>query len=92
MLPPQHLERVVEQDFNLSSLAEELNTVGDDVSAKVETIQSLQDIAPQYDGEEQIEVRHQIIEGKKSYIELGGCTDVFTASAFLQKFAYIKDF
>ena len=72
MLPPQHLERVVEQDFNLSSLAEELNAVGDDVSTKVATIQSLQDIAPQYDGEEQIEVRHQIIEGKKSYIELVG--------------------
>ena len=72
MLPPQHLERVVEQDFNLSPLAEELSTINDDVSAKVTSIQSLQDIAPQYDGEEEIEVRHQIIEGKKSYIELMG--------------------
>ena len=55
MLPPQHLERVVEQDFNLSPLAEELSTINDDVSAKVTSIQSLQDIAPQYDGEEEIE-------------------------------------
>jgi hypothetical protein len=72
MLPPQHLERVVEQDFNLSPLAEELTTINDEVATKITNIQSLQDLEPQYEGEENIEVRHQIIEGKKSYIELMG--------------------
>lgn len=69
MLPPQHMEKAIDRDFNLSPLANEMSKVESQTVNNLSDVQSLQEIEPTYDGEENIEIRHQIIVGKKSYIE-----------------------
>lgn len=69
MLPPQHMEKAIDRDFNLSPLANEISKVESQTVNNLSDVQSLQEIEPTYDGEENIEIRHQIIVGKKSYIE-----------------------
>ena len=69
MLPPQHMEKAIDRDFSLSPLASEMSKVESETVNNLSDVQSLQEIEPTYDGEENIEIRHQIIVGKKSYIE-----------------------
>jgi hypothetical protein len=69
MLPPQHMEKAIDRDFNLSPLANEMSKIESQTVNNLSDVQSLQEVEPTYDGEENIEIRHQIIVGKKSYIE-----------------------
>ena len=72
LLPPQHLEQAIDQDFSKSLLAQDLIDVDNQLNQQVGEIQKLQEAEGQYIGEESIEIRHQILEGKKSYVELMG--------------------
>ena len=64
LLPPQHLEQAIDNDFSKSLLAQDLSDIDQQLSNQVSHIQSLQQAETQYSGEENIEIRHQILEVK----------------------------
>ena len=72
LLPPKHMNDAIEQDFSKSGLAQNMTSVETQLSDQVSTIDQLKQNLSRYDEQEQIEARHQIIVGKKTYIELLG--------------------
>jgi hypothetical protein len=72
MLPTKHLERAVEQDFANSLLANDMNMLDQQIGAEIATITSLQSNQHLYEGEDALEVEHQIIVGKRNYLERMG--------------------
>ena len=70
LLPPKHMNDAIEQDFSKSGLAQNMTSVETQLSDQVSTIDQLKQNLSRYDEQEQIEARHQIIVGKKTYIEL----------------------
>jgi len=72
LLPPKHMNNAIEQDFNKSGLAKNMTSVESEISDQVSSINELKKNLSLYNEEEKIEARHQIIVGKKSYIELLG--------------------
>ena len=72
LLPPKHMNDAIEQDFSKSSLAQNMTSVETQLSDQVSAIDQLKQNLSRYDEQEQIEARHQIIVGKKTYIELLG--------------------
>ena len=72
LLPPKHMNDAIEQDFSKSGLAQNMTNVETQLSDQVSAIDQLRQNLSRYDEQEQIEARHQIIVGKKTYIELLG--------------------
>ena len=72
LLPPKHMNDAIEQDFSKSGLAQNMTSVETQLSDQVSVIDQLKQNLSRYDEQEQIEARHQIIVGKKTYIELLG--------------------
>jgi hypothetical protein len=72
LLPPKHINDAIEQDFSKSGLAQNMISVETQLSDQVSAINQLKQNLSRYDEQEQIEARHQIIVGKKTYIELLG--------------------
>ena len=72
LLPPKHMNDAIEQDFSKSGLAQNMTSVETQLSDQVSAIDQLKQNLSRYDEQEQIEARHQIIVGKKTYIELLG--------------------
>jgi len=72
LLPPKHMNDAIEQDFSKSGLAQNMTSVETQLSDQVSAIDQLKQNLSRYTGQEQIEARHQIIVGKKTYIELLG--------------------
>ena len=72
LLPPKHMNDAIEQDFSKSGLAQNMTSVETQLSDQVSAIDQLKQNLSRYNGQEQIEARHQIIVGKKTYIELLG--------------------
>lgn len=72
LLPPKHMNDAIEQDFSKSGLAQNMTSVETQLSDQVSAIDQLKQHLSRYDEQEQIEARHQIIVGKKTYIELLG--------------------
>lgn len=72
LLPPKHINDAIEQDFNKSGLAQNMTSVETQLSDQVNAIDQLKQNLSRYNEQEQIEARHQIIVGKKTYIELLG--------------------
>ena len=72
LLPPKHMNDAIEQDFSKSGLAQNMTNVETQLSDQVSAIDQLKQNLSRYDEQEQIEARHQIIVGKKTYIELLG--------------------
>jgi hypothetical protein len=72
LLPPKHMNDAIEQDFSKSGLAQNMTSVETLLSDQVGAIDQLKQNLSRYNGQEQIEARHQIIVGKKTYIELLG--------------------
>jgi hypothetical protein len=72
LLPPKHMNDAIEQDFSKSGLAQNMTNVETQLSDQVSAIDQLKQNLSRYNGQEQIEARHQIIVGKKTYIELLG--------------------
>ena len=90
LLPPQHLEQAINQDFSKSLLAQDLINVDTQLNQQVGQIQTLQEAEGQYSGEENIEIRHQILEGKKSYVELMGDQLDLKRAKLSTKLNYLK--
>ena len=90
LLPPQHLEQAIDQDFSKSLLAQDLIDVDNQLNQQVGEIQKLQEAEGQYIGEESIEIRHQILEGKKSYVELMGDQLDLKRAKLSTKLNYLK--
>ena len=72
LLSPKHMNDAIEQDFSKSGLAQNMTSVEGQLSDQVSAINQLKQNLSRYDEQEQIEARHQIIVGKKTYIELLG--------------------
>jgi hypothetical protein len=72
LLPPKHMNDAIEQDFSKSGLAQNMTSVETQLFDQVSAIGQLKQNLSRYDEQEQIEARHQIIVGKKTYIELLG--------------------
>ena len=72
LLPLKHMNDAIEQDFSESGLAQNMTSVETQLSDQVSAIDQLKQNLSRYDEQEQIEARHQIIVGKKTYIELLG--------------------
>ena len=72
LLPPKHMNDAIEQDFSKSGLAQNMTGVETQLSDQISAIDQLKQNLSRYNGQEQIEARHQIIVGKKTYIELLG--------------------
>ena len=70
MLPSKHLENAVERDFASSPLANDMQTLDEDIQSKVTTIGTLQENQHLYEGAESLEVTHQIIAGKRDYLDM----------------------
>lgn len=70
MLPSKHLENAVERDFASSPLANDMQTLDEDIHSKVSSIGKLQENQHLYEGAESLEVTHQIIAGKRDYLEM----------------------
>lgn len=90
LLPPQHLEQAIDQDFSKSLLAQDLIDVDHQLNDQMSDIQTLQEAEGGYGGEENIEIRHQILEGKKSYVELMGAQLDLKRERLSTKLNYMK--
>lgn len=90
LLPPQHLEQAIDQDFSQSLLAQDLIDIDSQLNEQVSHIKGLQEVEEQYSGEENVEIRHQILEGKKSYVELMGEQLDLKRSRLSTKLNYLK--
>lgn len=90
LLPPKHMNNAIEQDFNKSGLAKNMTSVETQMSEQASAINELKKNLPIYDQEEKIEARHQIIVGKKSYIELLGKQIDLKQSRLNTKLALLK--
>ncbi len=69
VLPPKQLNRVLENDFKSSSLAATLNKKDIKIRDRQSKINKLNEAILSFDGEEKIELQHQIIIEKKDYIK-----------------------
>ena len=72
MLPSKHLEQAIERDFANSLLAGDMQTLDQQIGEEIANITSLQENQSLYEGEEALEVEHQIIVGKRNYLEMMG--------------------
>ena len=68
ILPPKQLDRVLNNDFRNSSLYLNLKTADDKIKSRYSKIDQLNKSIPQFKGDEQIELKHQVIVEKKEYI------------------------
>ena len=68
ILPPKQLDRVLNNDFRNSSLYLNLKTADDKIKSRYSKIDQLNKSIPQFNGDEQIELKHQVIVEKKEYI------------------------
>ena len=72
ILPPKHLETAIEQDFDRSPLASELGSIEQTINSQISFLSQLQSDLALYEGQQQLEARHQLISGKRDYIQLMG--------------------
>ena len=68
ILPPKQLDRVLNNDFRNSSLYLNLKTADGKIKTRYSKIDQLNKSIPQFKGDEQIELKHQVIVEKKEYI------------------------
>ena len=68
ILPPKQLDRILNNDFRNSSLYLNLKTADDKIKSRYSKIDQLNKSIPQFKGDEQIELKHQVIVEKKEYI------------------------
>ena len=72
VLPQKQLERAIQRDFASSALASDMMNVDRQIVSEVTNIQSLSESQHLYEGEEAIEVKHQVLAAKRAYIGLMG--------------------
>ena len=69
ILPPKQLNRVLNNDFKSSSLAATLNNKDLKIKTRHERIKELNNSILNFDGDEKIELQHQLIVEKRDYIK-----------------------
>jgi len=69
ILPPKHLNKVLNNDFNKSLLALNLQNTDNKIKNKIQKISELNSLLPGTSNEESLEIKHQIIINKKNYIK-----------------------
>jgi hypothetical protein len=69
VLPPQHLNKVLNSDFNKSLLALNLQNKDNMIKNKIDKITELNSYLPNASKEEILEIKHQIILNKRDYIK-----------------------
>ena len=69
VLPPQHLNKVLNNDFNKSILALNLQNKDNKIKNKIDKINELSSLFPSTSQEENLEIKHQIIINKRDYIK-----------------------
>ena len=65
VLPPQHLNKVLNNDFNKSILALNLQNKDNKIKNKIDKINELSSLLPSASQEENLEIKHQIIINKR---------------------------
>ena len=69
VLPPEHLNKVLNNDFNKSVLAVNLRNTDDKIKTKIKKIKQLNTLLPAKTDDETMEIKHQIIVKKRDYIK-----------------------
>ena len=69
VLPPKHLNKVLNNDFNKSLLAINLQNTDNKIKNRIEKISQLNSLLPGSSKEEGLEIQHQIIINKRDYIK-----------------------
>ena len=69
VLPPEHLNKVLNNDFNKSVLAVNLRNTDDKIKTKIKKIKQLNTLLPGKTSDETMEIKHQIIVKKRDYIK-----------------------
>ena len=69
-LPGNFVKKAVENDFARSGLAEELANVADQMNIKRETLIELKEAIESAEGELRLELEHQLVSEKRSFINL----------------------
>ena len=69
ILPPKHLNKVLNNDFNKSILALNLQNKDNKIKSKIEKISELNSLLPGTSKDENLEIKHQIIINKRDYIK-----------------------
>jgi hypothetical protein len=69
VLPPKHLNKVLNNDFNKSILAVNLQNTDNKIKNKIEKISELKSMLVGSSKEESFEIKHQIIINKRDYIK-----------------------
>jgi len=69
VLPPKHLNKVLNNDFNKSLLAINLKNTDNKIKNRIEKISELNSLLPGSSKEEGLEIQHQIIINKRDYIK-----------------------
>ena len=72
VLPQKQLERAIQRDFAASPLASDMMNVDQQIASEVMNIQSLSENQHLYEGDAAIEVKHQVLAAKRTYIGLMG--------------------
>ena len=69
LLPPKHLNKVLNNDFNKSILALNLQTTDNKIKDRIEKISELNSMLKGASKNETLEIKHQIIINKRDYIK-----------------------
>ncbi len=69
LLPPKHLNKVLNNDFNKSILALNLQTTDNKIKDRIEKISELNSMLKGASRNEKLEIKHQIIINKRDYIK-----------------------
>ena len=69
VLPPQHLNKVLNNDFKTSVLASNLRVTDNKIKSKTDKINELNSFLPNASKDETLEIKHQIILNKRDYIK-----------------------
>ena len=69
-LPGNFMRKAIENDFARSGLAEQLSNVADQMTVKRETLLELKEAIESAEGELRLELEHQLVSEKRSFINL----------------------
>jgi len=69
-MPAKYLNQYVENDFLGSPLAASIHNLSSDIKANQDKIQKLRGLLDSVNGEDKIEIRHQILVAKSQYLEM----------------------
>ena len=69
ILPPEHLNKVLNNDFNKSILAVNLRNTNNKIKTNIDKIKDLNLLLPGKTDEEVMEIKHQIILHKRDYVK-----------------------